>query len=179
MVLREDTSEDSSEDTDENTGGEEDSAPAVATPVPVPQAHSSGPGPSEPKPVPPPAQPAPVASQTGSEPLPPAPEPAGDGAKRAEKDAAPDSIGPARATSRRRLVITFRRTGDLERDKYRLREIYEMVRDPRGRDSFVIKIENGGHAAELVFPNDGCTITKRLESDLKRLKLEVDIQDVV
>ena len=83
--------------------------------------------------------------------------------------------GPA---SRRRLVITFRRTGDLERDKYRLREIYEMVRDPRGRDSFLIKIESSSQTAELAFPNDGCTISKRLESDLKRLKLEVDVQDI-
>ena len=91
--------------------------------------------------------------------------------------AAPPSIVPG-FTSRRRLVITFRRTGDLERDKYRLREIYEMVRDPRGRDSFLIKIESSGHAAELAFPNDGCTISKRLESDLKRLKLEVEVQDV-
>ena len=95
----------------------------------------------------------------------------------AVQPAAPAPIAPG-ATSRRRLVITFRRTGDLERDKYRLREIYEMVRDPRGRDSFLIKIESSGHAAELAFPNDGCTISKRLESDLKRLKLEVEVQDV-
>ena len=88
--------------------------------------------------------------------------------------APPSAPGPA---ARRRLVITFRRTGDLERDKYRLREIYEMVRDPRGRDSFLIKIESSSQTAELAFPNDGCTISKRLESDLKRLKLEVDVQD--
>ena len=75
----------------------------------------------------------------------------------------------------RRLIITFRRTGDVERDKYRLREIYEMVRDSRGHDSFTIKVESSGHAAELAFPNDNCRITKRLENDLKRLKLEVEI----
>jgi DNA polymerase-3 subunit alpha len=85
---------------------------------------------------------------------------------------------PAAAGARRRLVITFRRTGDLDRDKYRLREIYEMVRDPRGRDAFIIKIESNGHAAELAFPNDGCTISKRLENDLKRFKLEVEVQEV-
>jgi hypothetical protein len=82
------------------------------------------------------------------------------------------------ASTRRRLVITFRRTGDLDRDKYRLREIYEMVRDPRGRDSFTIRIENNGQAAELAFPNDTCTITKRLETDLKRLKLEVAVVEM-
>ena len=103
--------------------------------------------------------------------------------KPAEKTRVPRSAqpasttpAPASSTARRRLVITFRRTGDVERDKYRLREIYEMVRDPRGRDTFVIKIESNGHAAELAFPNDGCTISKRLESDLKRLKLEVEVQ---
>ena len=51
-----------------------------------------------------------------------------------------------------------------------------MVRDPRGRDSFAIRIENNGQVAELAFPNDACNITKRLETDLKRLKLEVTIQ---
>ena len=102
-----------------------------------------------------------------ADPLPPAEKP--------QLAAPPITPGPA---SRRRLVITFRRTGDLERDKYRLREIYEMVRDPRGRDSFLIKIESSSQTAELAFPNDGCTISKRLESDLKRLKLEVDVQDV-
>ena len=107
----------------------------------------------------------------------------GEETKPAEKTRVPRSAqpasttpSPASSTARRRLVITFRRTGDVERDKYRLREIYEMVRDPRGRDTFVIKIESNGHAAELAFPNDGCTISKRLESDLKRLKLEVEVQ---
>jgi hypothetical protein len=106
----------------------------------------------------------------------------GEETKPAEKTRVPRSAQPAStipgtasSTARRRLVITFRRTGDVERDKYRLREIYEMVRDPRGRDTFVIKIESNGHAAELAFPNDGCTISKRLESDLKRLKLEVEV----
>jgi hypothetical protein len=108
----------------------------------------------------------------------PAPELPEETVQPVEKGRAPEAAGPGRATARRRLVITFRRTGDLERDKYRLREIYEMVRDPRGRDSFLIKIESGGHAAELAFPNDGCSISKRLENDLKRLKLEVEVQDV-
>ena len=110
-------------------------------------------------------------------------QPAHDETKRPDKAQAADKPQPAAPpippgpASRRRLVITFRRTGDLERDKYRLREIYEMVRDPRGRDSFLIKIESSSQTAELAFPNDGCTISKRLESDLKRLKLEVDVQD--
>ena len=114
--------------------------------------------------------------------LPPAPPPdlsqAGD---ESDRDPSPQAAelafsGPlTKSGGGRRLIITFRRTGDVERDKYRLREIYEMVRDSRGHDSFTIKVESSGHAAELAFPNDNCRITKRLENDLKRLKLEVEI----
>ena len=38
----------------------------------------------------------------------------------------------------RRLLIIFRRSGNLERDKFRLREIYDLVRNAKGRDSFAI-----------------------------------------
>ena len=97
----------------------------------------------------------------------------------APAEAAPAAPAPAaKPGSGRRLIITFRRTGDLERDKYRLREIYDMVCDRRGRDSFLIRIESSGQIAELAFPNDTCNITKRLEADLKRLKLEVVVQDI-
>ncbi|MBW7884807.1 MAG: DNA polymerase III subunit alpha [Caldilineaceae bacterium] len=76
----------------------------------------------------------------------------------------------------RRLLITFRRSGNLERDKFRLREIYDAVRDPRGRDSFVIRITNNGHTAELAFPNDACNISDRLTTELvKHFRVEVEI----
>jgi hypothetical protein len=130
-----------------------DDAPQPAPAAAMPAAESPQEKPGAKEPAQPPAQ-AGETTETATEPAP----------------------GPARSSGGRRLIITFRRTGDVERDKYRLREIYEMVRDPRGRDSFTIKIESGGHAAELAFPNDGCNITKRLEGDLKRLKLEVVIQ---
>ena len=85
---------------------------------------------------------------------------------------------PGRRGGERRLVITFRRSGNLDRDKYRLKEIYERVRDPRGRDRFVIRIVNNGQAADLTFPNDLCTITDVLTAELiKHFKLEVAVHD--
>ena len=52
-----------------------------------------------------------------------------------------------------------------------------MVRDPRGRDTFAIRVVNNGHTAELAFPNDACTITERLVNDLKKhLRLEVSVE---
>jgi DNA polymerase-3 subunit alpha len=96
--------------------------------------------------------------------------------KPVEKKRPPRAAQTETSKHQRQLVITFRRTGDLERDKYRLREIYDMVRDPRGRDTFVIRILSGSSAAELGFPNDGCTITDRLKTDLiKHFRVEAAV----
>ena len=65
-----------------------------------------------------------------------------------------------------------------ERLSGELQEIYESVRDPRGRDRFVIRIVNNGEAADLTFPNDLCTIGDALASELvKHFKVEVAVQD--
>ncbi|HRW07275.1 MAG TPA: OB-fold nucleic acid binding domain-containing protein, partial [Caldilineaceae bacterium] len=75
------------------------------------------------------------------------------------------------------IQITFRRSGDLERDKFRLREIFERVRDPRGRDAFCILIESNGRRYELAFPNDPCTVSDRLVSELtKHFRVEVAVE---
>src|SRR5699024_5904245 len=85
---------------------------------------------------------------------------------------------PARRLNERHLVITFRRTGNLDRDKYRLREIYERVRDPKGRDRFFIRIVDNGQTAQLSFPNDLCSITDRLVTELtKHMKLSVTVEE--
>ena len=74
----------------------------------------------------------------------------------------------------RRMHITFRRSGDLERDKFRLKEIYDRVRDSRGRDHFYIILEASGKRYELGFPNDACTISDRLVQELtKHFRVEV------
>ncbi|HHW88598.1 MAG TPA: DNA polymerase III subunit alpha [Chloroflexi bacterium] len=76
----------------------------------------------------------------------------------------------------RRLIINFRRSGDLERDKYRLKSIYEMVCEPKGRDDFVIRLLDASNIVELAFPNDGCTITEKLTTELpKRFRVECEI----
>jgi len=85
---------------------------------------------------------------------------------------------PLRRPGSRNLVITMRRTGDVNRDKYRLREIYELVRDPRGRgkDAFYIRLDGAGGNAELSFPNDWCEINDKLLTDLqKRMRLAVEV----
>ena len=77
----------------------------------------------------------------------------------------------------RRLLIIFRRSGNLERDKFRLREIYDLVRNAKGRDSFAIRIIDGAKSAELAFPNDACSINDHLETQLKRhFKVEINIE---
>lgn len=140
---------------------------AVAEPVPMAIATNghklAANGSEHPQPTPPPAEPEPK----------PAPPPVVND----EPAARPARAVAARTNSSRRLIITFRRSADLDRDKYRLREIYEFVRDPRGRDAFVVRIVNGSQMAELAFPNDGCTISDRLCSELKkRFRVESEVQ---
>ena len=79
---------------------------------------------------------------------------------------------------RRTLRITFSRCGQLDRDKYRLREIVEAVRDPKGRDGFVIVLESDGSRHQLTFPNEYCTVNDRLISDLRtHFRLDVAIDE--
>ncbi|MEX1019643.1 MAG: OB-fold nucleic acid binding domain-containing protein, partial [Litorilinea sp.] len=65
----------------------------------------------------------------------------------------------------RTLEIQFRSCGDIERDKYRLRQIYDAVRDPKGRDHFMIVLQAG---RKLAFPHDPCSITERLVDELSK-----------
>jgi DNA polymerase-3 subunit alpha len=83
---------------------------------------------------------------------------------------------PRRAA--RRLLITFRRTGNLERDKYRLKELYEVVREPKGRDAFAIRLLDTSRSVELTFPNDGCTINERLTLELqKHFRVDYEVEE--
>ena len=84
-----------------------------------------------------------------------------------------NGVGHARC-----LRITFRRSGDIDRDMFRLREIYESVRDPRGRDRFVINIESKGKPLTLAFPEDPCTINDRLTGELvKHFRVDVAVDE--
>lgn len=68
----------------------------------------------------------------------------------------------------RNLHIVFHRSGHLDRDKFRLKEIYDRLRDPRGRDQFSISIEGSHGRQHLTFPQDYCTINERLMGELRR-----------
>ena len=78
----------------------------------------------------------------------------------------------------RRLAVSFRRSGDLDRDMFRLRELYECIRDPRGRDQFVIQLDSKGEAVTLTFPDDLCTINERLTRELvKHFRVDVKVEE--
>ncbi len=133
--------------------------PPERTPLPAPFAPPAAPQPVESTPPAalPPVTPPPVTPPPAPPVEPPAPRP--------------------RANSGRALYINFRRTGDGERDKFRLKQIYDLVRDPKGRDRFFVRIIENGHTAELSFPNDPCTISDRLLNDLrKHYKLDVTVE---
>ncbi len=94
----------------------------------------------------------------------------------AETAAAEQRYITPRPAAERQLLITFRRSGNLERDKYRLKELYDTVRDPKGRDSFVIRLIGSGTPAELRFPNDTCTISEKLTTELqKHFRVEFEV----
>ena len=90
----------------------------------------------------------------------------------------PRPEGSRRRTTQRTLEITFRTCGELERDKFRLREIYETVRNPRGRDRFVILLQSRGKTHTLAFPEDPCSISERLLTELdKRFRVAAEVTE--
>lgn len=106
---------------------------------------------------------------------PPLPEPVAAPASLPEK---PSNGINGHAVSNRCLNITLRRSGNLNRDKYRLKEIYDYIRDPRGRDRFFIRLEYNGQAVQLAFPNDLCTINERTINELtKHFRVEVGVEE--
>ncbi len=84
--------------------------------------------------------------------------------------------GSKRHNSARTLKVTFRASGEFERDKYRLNEIYEAVRDPKGRDTFMLTLQSGQQIITLAFPDDLCSITDRLMKELdQRYRVDAEI----
>jgi DNA polymerase-3 subunit alpha len=67
-------------------------------------------------------------------------------------NAAPDSPPPGPRAAYH-LQITVNRSGDANRDKERLRAVYDLVTRFRGDDSFSLFIPNGKRHIELDFPN--------------------------
>ena len=88
-----------------------------------------------------------------------------------------EAAAPAAANAGQILHITFSRSGQFERDKYRLREIFDAVRDPRGRDQFIVVMVTNGSRHQLTFPNEFCTVSDRLLHDLRNhFKVEVAVE---
>ncbi len=90
----------------------------------------------------------------------------------------PANKAPHGENGRQLLRITFSRSGQFSRDKYRLREIFDAVRDPRGRDQFVVVLETNGSRHQLTFPNEYCNVSARLLKDLRNhFKVEVAVEN--
>ena len=78
----------------------------------------------------------------------------------------------------RALHIVFRPSGEFDRDKFRLKQICETVRDPKGRDRFYIEIKGQRKVTKLAFPNDPCSISDRLQQELhKFFRVEVRVEE--
>ena len=73
------------------------------------------------------------------------------------------------------MQILFRPSGDVDRDKYRLKQIVDSASDPKGRDQFLIMIKGNGKTTTLAFPDDPCSISDRLRNDLSKF-FRVDVQ---
>ncbi|MEM7131437.1 MAG: DNA polymerase III subunit alpha [Chloroflexota bacterium] len=94
------------------------------------------------------------------------------------EDSASENGAGQNGKAQRRLQVVFARSGNLDRDKYRLREMRERLSDPRGRNEFYITIDGTNGATKLAFPNDYCTINERLVSDLaKYFRVEVSVEE--
>ncbi|MCC6457336.1 MAG: DNA polymerase III subunit alpha [Caldilineaceae bacterium] len=82
------------------------------------------------------------------------------------------------ASGKRTMQILFRPSGDLDRDKYRLKQIVDTVRDPKGRDQFLIVLKGHGKITTLAFPDDPCSISDRLRTDLSKFfRVEVEVKE--
>lgn len=163
----------------------EDGAPYTAPAAPVPEAETPPAVDTSPATAQAAPSPAPVAQVNGQADDARRGDAQGDSARRSD-DANGDSAhrngvnGTGRNGSghARCLRITFRRSGDIDRDMFRLREIYESVRDPRGRDRFFISIESKGKPLTLAFPEDPCTINDRLTGELvKHFRVDVMVEE--
>jgi DNA polymerase-3 subunit alpha len=101
----------------------------------------------------------------------------GNGASEASAAGRPKAT-PARTKAAgkpmRTLQIVFRPSGDLDRDKFRLKEIVDAVRDPRGRDQFRIIVKANHRTTTLAFPQDLCSISDKLQQQLNKF-FRVDV----
>ncbi|MCB0166464.1 MAG: hypothetical protein KDI79_19710, partial [Anaerolineae bacterium] len=71
--------------------------------------------------------------------------------------------------SSHRLHITLPRTGNLAKDKHRLKTIYSLLTEKSGSDDFIIYIPNGNQKIQIAFPNQSTRYTAHLEQQLVQI----------
>lgn len=79
---------------------------------------------------------------------------------------APHAPEPATSGVQPRLHITFRRTGDDERDANQLGAVFRLLADRPGSASFRFFVPNSGGVAQLDFPNAATTYSEALPQEL-------------
>ena len=73
------------------------------------------------------------------------------------------------------LHVTLPRTGNLDQDKHRLRQIFQLITQRGGQDHFCIYIPNGNKNVQIDFPNHGTHYTSELRHKLVTL-FEADVR---
>jgi len=69
----------------------------------------------------------------------------------------------------RMMTITLRPSGDPERDRRRIKNIYFILMSQPGKDRFQFQIFEGGKGHLIDFPNDTTRITPTMLERLKKL----------
>jgi DNA polymerase-3 subunit alpha len=76
---------------------------------------------------------------------------------------------PTSSRSGHHLQITVSRSGDAQRDRQRLRSVYELVTSFQGQDTFSLSIPNGQGRLQLDFPNATTRHCVELEQKLTEM----------
>ena len=67
------------------------------------------------------------------------------------------------------MTVTLRPSGDPERDRRRIKNIYFILMSKPGKDRFQFQIFEGGKGHLIDFPNDTTRITPEIIERLKKL----------
>jgi DNA polymerase-3 subunit alpha len=81
----------------------------------------------------------------------------------------PDEAPTQSSPTSYRLHITLPRTGDLAKDKHRLKTVYNLLIETPGSDHFFFYIPNGHRKIQIEFPNKTTRYTARLEQQLVQI----------
>jgi hypothetical protein len=73
------------------------------------------------------------------------------------------------AAASHRLHITLPRTGNLTKDKHRLKTVYNLLIETPGDDQFFLYIPNGNKKIQIEFPNKTTRYSARLEQQLVQI----------